>query len=88
MVLTPVAVRRRTAAKREATSGPVSAAVGGVLSIPRLFAQLHFSQTQELEADAYAVALMRSIGRDPRAGLRVFDALGLSKDSNTKRGPD
>ncbi|HXT00157.1 MAG TPA: M48 family metallopeptidase [Elusimicrobiota bacterium] len=68
--------------------GPVGVVVGGVLSIPRLFASLHFSQTQELEADAYAAAVMRSRGRDPRAGLRVFDALGIPKDANTKRGPD
>ena len=67
---------------------PISVIVGGVLSVPRLFAELHFSQTQELEADAFAVALMRSRGRDPRAGLRVFDALGIPKDANTKRGPD
>ena len=67
---------------------PITAVIGGVLSVPRLFAQLHFSPTQELEADAYSAALMRSLGRDPRAGLRVFDALGIPKDANTKRGPD
>ena len=67
---------------------PISVVVGGVLSIPRLFAELHFSKTQELEADAYAVALMRSIGRDPAAGLRVFNALGLTQEAVTKRGPD
>ncbi len=67
---------------------PIAVVIGGVLSVPRLFAELHFSQTQELEADAYAAALMRSLGRDPRAGLRVFDALGIPKDANTKRGPD
>lgn len=67
---------------------PITVVVGGVLSVPRLFASLHFSQTQELEADAYAVALMRSRGRDPRAGLRVFDELGIPKDADTKRGPD
>jgi len=66
---------------------PVTAVFGGVLSIPRLFAELHFSQTQELEADAYAAAVMRSRGHDPRAGLRVFDALGIPKDANTKRDP-
>ncbi|MFI5362913.1 MAG: M48 family metallopeptidase [Elusimicrobiota bacterium] len=67
---------------------PITVVIGGALSIPRLFAELHFSQTQELEADAFAVALLRSRGRDPRAGLRVFDALGLAKDAATKRGPD
>jgi hypothetical protein len=69
-------------------SDPVSAVFGGVLSIPRLFAELHFSKTQELEADAFSVALMRSIGRDPRAGLRVMDALGLTAERTTKRGVD
>ena len=67
---------------------PITVVIGGVLSVPRLFAELHFSQTQELEADAFAAALMRSRGRDPRAGLRVFDALDIPKDANTKRGPD
>lgn len=59
----------------------------GALSVARLFAQLHFNPSQELEADAYAVRLMRSLGRDPRAGLRVFDALGLPAGARTKRGP-
>jgi len=62
--------------------------VGGVLSVGRLVASLHFSSAQELEADAFAVRLLRSLHRDPRAGLRVFDALGLPADANTKRGPD
>jgi hypothetical protein len=69
-------------------SDPVRAVLGGVLSVGRLFAELHFSSTQELEADAFAVRLVRSLRRDPRVGLRVFDALGIPKDANTKRGPD
>lgn len=65
---------------------PVSAVVGGVGSIPRALASLHFNETQELEADAYAARLVRSLGRDPAAGLRVMDALGLPGDARTKRG--
>jgi Zn-dependent protease with chaperone function len=49
---------------------------------------VQFSSAQELEADAFAVRLMRSLRRDPRAGRRVFDALDIPKDANTKRGPD
>ena len=65
----------------------MTAVLGGVASVARVFAELHFSPTQELEADAYAARLLRSLGRDPRAGLRTFDALGLSADTATKRGP-
>lgn len=73
---------------RAGADDPVRAVLGGVLSVGRLFAELHFSSTQELEADAFSVRLMRSLRRDPRAGRRVFDALGIPKDANTKRGPD
>lgn len=66
---------------------PVTDVLGGVLSVGRLFAEMHFSSTQELEADRFAVRLLRSLRRDPRAGLRVFDALGLSADRETKRDP-
>lgn len=66
---------------------PVRAVLRGVVFLPRLLASLHFSPSQELEADAYAVRLMRSRKRDPAAGLRVFDALGLKAEENVKRGP-
>lgn len=66
---------------------PLRDLLGGALSLGRFFAAIHFSSTQELEADAYAVRLMRSLHRDPRAGLRVFDALGLKSDADTKRDP-
>lgn len=65
---------------------PVTAVLGGVLSVGRIFAQLHFSETQELEADAFAAKLLKSLKKDPRAGLRAMDALGLRADSDTKRG--
>ena len=66
---------------------PVTAVLGGVASVARVFAELHFSPSQELEADAYAVRLLRSLKRDPRAGLRALDALGLPPDGDTKRDP-
>lgn len=67
---------------------PLRAALGAVILVPRLLASLHFSPVQELEADAYGVKLLRSLKRDPAAGLRVFDALGLTAEKRTKRGPD
>ncbi|OGR92134.1 MAG: hypothetical protein A2V88_13770 [Elusimicrobia bacterium RBG_16_66_12] len=72
---------------RQGARDPVTAVLGGVASVARLFASIHFSSVQELEADAYAVRLMRARRRDPRAGLRVFDALGLRVDDRFKRGP-
>lgn len=72
---------------RAGAHDPITAVLGGVLSVGRLFAELHFSSTQELEADRFAARLMRSLRRDPAAGLRVFDALGLTADAETKRDP-
>lgn len=66
---------------------PLRAVLRGVVLLPRLLASLHFSPGQELESDAYAARLMRSLRRDPAAGLRVFDALGLKADADVKRGP-
>ncbi|UPT74199.1 MAG: M48 family metallopeptidase [Elusimicrobiota bacterium] len=63
---------------------PLRAVVGAFASVARVFASLHFSPSQELEADAYAVRLLRSIGRDPAAGLRTFDALGLKEGSRER----
>lgn len=59
---------------------------GAVLTVPRVLAALHFSETQELEADAFAARLLSSRRRDPRAGLRALRALGLRADRRTKRG--
>lgn len=73
---------------RAGAKDPVTAVLGGFASAGRIFAVLHFSPSQELEADAYAVRLLRSIGRDPRAGLRSFDALGLTAEKTVKRGSD
>lgn len=72
---------------RAGAKDPLRAVLGGVILIPRLLASLHFSPSQELESDAYAARLLRSLKRDPAAGLRVFDALGLKADADTKRGP-
>lgn len=72
---------------RAGAKDPLRAVLGGAILIPRLLASLHFSPSQELESDAYAARLMRSLKRDPAAGLRVFDALGLKADKDTKRGP-
>jgi len=74
---------RLTAGARD----PVRAVLGGALLVPRLLASLHFSAGQELEADAFAARLLRTLRRDPAAGLRVFDALGLKANAETKRGP-
>jgi len=70
---------------RAGVDDPLRTVLGGVLSVGRLFAALQFSSAQELEADKYSVRLMRSLHRDPRAGLRTFDALGLTADTATKR---
>ncbi len=72
---------------RAGAKDPLRAVLGGALLIPRLLASLHFSASQELEADAFAVRLVASRRRDPTAGLRVFDALGLKAVTDTKRGP-
>lgn len=66
---------------------PITGMLGGLLSVGRIFAEIHFSSTQELEADAFAVNLVKSLKRDPRGALRVFDALGLKADGDTKRDP-
>lgn len=71
---------------RAGAKDPLRAVLGGVILVPRLLASLHFSPGQELESDAYAARLLRTLKRDPAAGLRVFDALGLKADAGTKRG--
>lgn len=65
--------------------GPVGQAAGSVLAVSRMLAALQFSETQELEADAFAARLLESRRRDPRAGLRALRALGIPEDRRTKR---
>lgn len=65
--------------------GPLSDAAGAVLSTGRVLAALQFSETQELEADAFAARLLASRRRDPRAGLRALRRLGIPEDRRTKR---
>ncbi|MDP3544263.1 MAG: M48 family metallopeptidase [Elusimicrobiota bacterium] len=72
---------------RAGAKDPLRALLGGVVLLPRLLASLHFSPSQELEADAFAARLLRSLKRDPAAGLRTFDALGLKADDGRRRGP-
>ncbi|MDX6770900.1 MAG: M48 family metallopeptidase, partial [Elusimicrobiota bacterium] len=67
--------------------GPGGAVAGAVLSVGRLLAELHFSEVQELEADAFGARLVASRGRDPAGGLRALGALGLTGDTATKRDP-
>lgn len=62
---------------------PLRAVVGVFASVARVFAELHFSPSQELEADAYAGKLLRSLKKDPSSGLRAMDALGLKAGDRT-----
>ncbi len=66
---------------------PITAVLGGALSVGRLFAEMHFSSTQELEADKFSLRLLRSLGRDPRAGPAHVRRAGLTADKETKRDP-
>jgi len=66
---------------------PITATLGGALSVGRIFASMHFSSTQELEADKFSVLLLRSIHADPQGALRAFDALGVRAETDTKRDP-
>lgn len=61
--------------------GPLGQAAGAV----HILAALHFSETQELEADAFGARLLALRGRDPAASLRAMDLLGLSAMGATKR---
>jgi Zn-dependent protease with chaperone function len=61
--------------------------LAGVAEFGRTLASLSFSESQELEADAFAVKLLSSLGRDPSAGLRAFDALGLTEQAAGVSGP-
>ena len=59
--------------------------IGVAASLVRMLAALQFSETQELEADAFAIRLLASIGEDPSAGLRAMDALGLTEPQAQRR---
>lgn len=63
--------------------------VGTAAGLMRLLAELHFSEIQELEADAFALRLIQAAGRDPAAALTAMDLLGLTDqaDDRTKRDP-
>lgn len=66
--------------------------VGGMEAPAQIFralAQMHFSETQELESDLYGLRLMRSVGEDPRGALTAMDILGHleGEDGRTKRDP-
>lgn len=63
-------------------AGPAADLAG----LARALAALHFSETQELEADAFAVRLLASIRRDPAAALRAMDSLGLPEERSTHGG--
>lgn len=66
---------------------PAGQVAQSVLSLGRFLAELHFSEVQELEADAFAARLVASRRRDPAGGLRALGALGLAGDTDTKRDP-
>lgn len=72
---------------RAGARGAARKTAGAVLSVGRLFAQLHFSPSQELEADAFAARLVAERRRDPAGGLRALGLLGLTGDTGTKRDP-
>jgi len=63
--------------------------IGTVAGALRGLAQLQFSEVQELEADAFAARLVDSVHRDPAAGLRALELLGLTDaaDRDTHRDP-
>lgn len=59
--------------------------IGVAAALVRMLAALQFSETQELEADAFAIRLLASIREDPSAGLRAMDALGLTEPQAQRR---
>lgn len=63
--------------------------IGDLAGFFRILAELHFSETQELEADLYGVRLMHERGMDPQGALEAMDLMGLTeqRDSGTRRGP-
>jgi len=45
------------------------------------------SQQAELDADAFAIKLMRDAGEDPNEAARLFDSIGEGKDNATHPSP-
>jgi len=45
------------------------------------------SQQNELDADAYAIRLMREAGEDPNEAARLFESIGEGKDNATHPSP-
>jgi len=45
------------------------------------------SQQNELDADAYAIRLMREAGQDPNEAARLFESIGEGRDSATHPSP-
>ncbi len=45
------------------------------------------SQQAELDADAFAVRLMREAGEDPEQAARLFESIGEGKDNSTHPSP-
>ncbi|MBI5882971.1 MAG: M48 family metalloprotease [Elusimicrobia bacterium] len=64
------------------------APVGDLAGILRVLAQLHFSEVQEIEADEFAVRLLRATRQDPAAALQALDLLELPQDGQTRRGAE
>ena len=45
------------------------------------------SQQNELDADAFAIRLMREAGEDPNEAARLFESIGEGKDNATHPAP-
>ena len=45
------------------------------------------SQQNELDADAFAIRLMREAGEDPEEAARLFESIGEGKDNSTHPSP-
>ncbi|MBI4677560.1 MAG: M48 family metalloprotease [Elusimicrobia bacterium] len=63
------------------------APVGDAAALLRTLAQFHFSEVQEMEADEFALLLLRATRQDPFAALQALDLLDLPPDQETKRDP-
>ncbi|MBI5623650.1 MAG: M48 family metalloprotease [Elusimicrobia bacterium] len=61
--------------------------VGDAAGLLRVLAQLHFSEVQEIEADEFAVKLLKAARQDPAAALQAMDLLELPQDAGARRDP-